>query len=182
MHSSTKFFSGHSDILGGIICTNHQNEISNSIRDYQITAGAVPSPFDCWLLNRSLATFPLRFATQCSTAFAIAMLLDNHESIEKVFYPGLPSHKNHDIATQQMTNGFGSIISILIKGGKTEALNFAGKLTIFKHATSLGGVESLVEHRRSVEGDYPISPDNLMRLSIGIEHLDDLKNDLLQAL
>ena len=182
MHSSTKFFSGHSDILGGIVCTNHQNEISNNIRDYQITAGAVPSPFDCWLLNRSLATFPLRFATQCSTAFAIAMILENHPSIEKVFYPGLPSHKNHDIATQQMTNGFGGIISVLIKGGKTEALNFASKLNIFKHATSLGGVESLVEHRRSVEGDHPISPDNLIRISIGIEHVDDLKNDLLQAL
>ena len=182
MHSSTKFFSGHSDILGGIVCTNHQNEISNSIRDYQITAGAVPSPFDCWLLNRSLATFPLRFATQCSTAFAIAMLLENHSSVEKVFYPGLPSHKNYDIALQQMTNGFGSIISIQIRGGRTEALNFASKLNIFKHATSLGGVESLVEHRRSVEGDHPISPDNLIRISIGIEHLDDLKNDLLQAL
>ena len=182
MHSYTKFFSGHSDILGGIVCTNHQNEISNSIRDYQITAGAVPSPFDCWLLNRSLATFPLRFATQCSTAFAIAMLLEKHPSIEKVFYPGLPSHKNYDIALQQMTNGFGSIISIQIKGGRTEALNFASKLNIFKHATSLGGVESLVEHRRSVEGDHPISPDNLIRISIGIEHLDDLKNDLLQAL
>ena len=182
MHSSTKFFSGHSDILGGIVCTNHQNEMSNSIRDYQITAGAVPSPFDCWLLNRSLATFPLRFVTQCSTAFDIAVWLDTHTAIEKVFYPGLPSHKNHAVALQQMTNGFGSIISILVKGGKAEAMQFASKLIIFKHATSLGGVESLVEHRRSVEGDNPISPDNLIRISIGIEHIDDLKNDLLQAL
>ena len=182
MHSSTKFFSGHSDILGGIVCTNHQNEMSNNIRDYQITAGAVPSPFDCWLLNRSLATFPLRFVTQCSTAFDIAVWLDTHTAIEKVFYPGLPSHKNHAVALQQMTNGFGSIISILVKGGKAEAMQFASKLIIFKHATSLGGVESLVEHRRSVEGDNPISPDNLIRISIGIEHIDDLKNDLLQAL
>ena len=182
MHSSTKFFSGHSDILGGIVCTNHQNEMSNSIRDYQITAGAVPSPFDCWLLNRSLATFPLRFVTQCNTAFDIAVWLDTHTAIEKVFYPGLPSHKNHAVALQQMTNGFGSIISILVKGGKAEAMQFASKLLIFKHATSLGGVESLVEHRRSVEGDNPISPDNLIRISIGIEHIDDLKNDLLQAL
>lgn len=182
MHSSTKFFSGHSDILGGIVCTNHQNEMSNSIRDYQITAGAVPSPFDCWLLNRSLATFPLRFVTQCSTAFDIAVWLDTHTAIEKVFYPGLPSHKNHAVALQQMTNGFGSIISILVKGGKAEAMQFASKLNVFKHATSLGGVESLVEHRRSVEGDNPISPDNLIRISIGIEHIDDLKNDLLQAL
>jgi cystathionine gamma-synthase len=161
MHSSTKFFSGHSDILGGIICTNHNNDISNNIRAYQQTAGAVASPFDCWLLNRSLATFPLRFGMQCSNAFTIANFLDTHPQIERVFYPGLPSHTNHAIAKQQMTNGFGSIISILVKGGKQAALNFAGNLLIFKHATSLGGVESLVEHRRSAEGNHPISPDNL---------------------
>jgi cystathionine gamma-synthase len=182
MHSSTKFFSGHSDILGGIICTNHNNDISNNIRAYQQTAGAVPSPFDCWLLNRSLATFPLRFSMQCSNAFAIAAFLHTHPQIEKVFYPGLPTHINHTIAKQQMTNGFGSIISILVKGGKKEALNFASKLLIFKHATSLGGVESLVEHRRSAEGNHPISPDNLIRISIGVEFIEDLKNDLIQAL
>jgi cystathionine gamma-synthase len=182
MHSSTKFFSGHSDILGGIICTNHNNDISNNIRAYQQTAGAVPSPFDCWLLNRSLATFPLRFGMQCNNAFTIAAFLNTHPQIEKVFYPGLPSHTNHTIAKQQMTNGFGSIISILVKGGKKEALNFASKLLIFKHATSLGGVESLVEHRRSAEGNHPISPDNLLRISIGIEFVEDLKNDLIQAL
>jgi cystathionine gamma-synthase len=182
MHSSTKFFSGHSDILGGIICTNHNNDISNNIREYQKTAGAVPSPFDCWLLNRSLATFPLRFGMQCSNALAIAHFLNTHPQIEKVFYPGLPSHTNHAIAKQQMKNGFGSIISILVKGGKQEALNFASKLLIFKHATSLGGVESLVEHRRSAEGNHPISPDNLIRISIGIEFVEDLKNDLTQAL
>lgn len=182
MHSSTKFFSGHSDILGGIICTNHNNDISNNIRAYQQTAGAVPSPFDCWLLNRSLATFPLRFAMQSSNAFAIAHFLNTHAKIEKVFYPGLASHTNHAIAAQQMTNGFGSIISILVKGDKQDALNFASKLLIFKHATSLGGVESLVEHRRSAEGNHPISPDNLIRISIGIEFVEDLINDLSQAL
>jgi cystathionine gamma-synthase len=182
MHSSTKFFSGHSDILGGIICTNHNNDISNNIREYQKTAGAVPSPFDCWLLNRSLATFPLRVGMQCANAFAIANFLNTHPNIEKVFYPGLPSHTNHFIAKQQMKNGFGSIISILVKGGKQEALNFASKLSIFKHATSLGGVESLVEHRRSVEGEHPISPDNLLRISIGVEFVEDLKNDINKAL
>ena len=182
MHSSTKFFSGHSDILGGIICTNHNNDISNNIREYQKTAGAVPSPFDCWLLNRSLATFPLRFALQCSNAMALAVFLNTHPTIEKVFYPGLPTHINHAIATQQMTNGFGSIISILVKGDKQDALNVASKLLIFKHATSVGGVESLVEHRRSAEGNHPISPDNLLRISVGIEFIEDLKNDLAQAL
>jgi cystathionine gamma-synthase len=182
MHSSTKFFSGHSDILGGIICTNHSNDVSNNIREYQKTAGAVPSPFDCWLLNRSLATLPLRVTMQCSNAFTIANFLNTHPKIEKVFYPGLPSHTNHAIAKQQMTNGFGSIISILVKGSKQDALNFAIKLLIFKHATSLGGVESLVEHRRSAEGSHTVSPDNLLRISIGIEYVEDLKNDIAQAL
>lgn len=182
MHSSTKFFSGHSDILGGVILTNHDNELSNRIKDYQRTAGAVPSPFDCWLLNRSLATFPIRFSLQCANASAIATFLNSHTNIEKVFYPGLPSHPNHDIAKRQMKNGFGSVVSVLVKGGKTESMRFAGQLSIFKHATSLGGVESLVEHRRSVEGDHPVSPDNLIRISIGIEYADDLIADLDQAL
>jgi cystathionine gamma-synthase len=182
MHSSTKFFSGHSDILGGIICTNHTNELSNNIRDYQKTAGAVPAPFDCWLLNRSLTTFPLRFSMQCSNAFAIAEFLNTHPKIEKVYYPGLTSHLNHEVAKRQMENGFGSIISVLVKGGKQAAINFASNLLIFKHATSLGGVESLVEHRRSAEGNHPVSPENLIRISIGIEFVEDLKKDIEQAL
>jgi cystathionine gamma-synthase len=182
MYSSTKFFSGHSDILGGVIMTNHENELSMRIRDYQQSAGAVPSPFDCWLLNRSLATFPLRFSLQCANAAAIADFLAAHKNVEKVFYPGLSTHPNHEIAKRQMKNGFGSIVSVLVKGGKAEALQFASRLSIFKHATSLGGVESLVEHRRSVEGDHPVSPDTLIRISIGIEYVDDLIADLQQAL
>jgi cystathionine gamma-synthase len=182
MYSSTKFFSGHSDILGGVIMTNHKNELSARIRDYQQTAGAVPAPFDCWLLNRSLATFPLRFSAQCTNAATIANFLVSHNKIEKVFYPGLASHHNHDVAKRQMKNGFGSVVSVLVKGEKKEALKFASKLTIFKHATSLGGVESLVEHRRSVEGEHPVSPDNLIRISVGIEYIDDLIADLDQAL
>jgi cystathionine gamma-synthase len=182
MYSTTKFFSGHSDILGGVVMTNLDNEVSNNIRDYQKTAGAVPSPFDCWLLNRSLSTFTLRFNLQCANAEVIANYLMTHARIEKVFYPGLASHHNHDIAKRQMKNGFGSIVSILVKGGKPEAMHFANRLSIFKHATSLGGVESLVEHRRSVEGDQPISPDNLIRISVGIEFVDDLIADIDQAL
>ena len=182
MHSSTKFFSGHSDILGGVVCTNHTNETANNIREYQATAGAVPSPFDCWLLNRSLATFPLRLAAQCNNAAAMAAFLETHPGIEKVFYPGLASHPNHAIAKQQMTNGFGSIISILVKGDLQQTLKVAGKLSVFKHATSLGGVESLVEHRRSAEGKHPISPENLLRISIGIENVNDLIEDFTTAL
>ena len=182
MHSSTKFFSGHSDILGGVVCTNHNNETANNIREYQATAGAVPSPFDCWLLNRSLATFPMRLAAQCKNAVTIAAFLEQHNNIEKVFYPGLETHPNHKIAKKQMTNGFGSIISILVKGSLQETLNVAGKLSIFKHATSLGGVESLVEHRRSAEGKHPVSPENLLRISIGIENVEDLIEDFKTAL
>lgn len=182
MYSSTKFFSGHSDILGGVLTTNHDDELSNRIREYQKTAGAVPSPFDCWLLNRSLSTLPLRFPVQCANAAALASYLDAHPKIKKVFYPGLTSHENHTIAKQQMQGGFGSIVSVLIDGNEQQTFEFAGKLNLFKHATSLGGVESLVEHRRSVEGNNPISPSNLIRISVGIEHIEDLVNDIKQAL
>ena len=182
MYSSTKFFSGHSDILGGVVLTNKEDETSNTIRAYQKIAGAVPAPFDCWLLNRSLATFPLRFKAQCENADKIANYLVKHPKIDKVFYPGLSTHENHHVAVQQMQNGFGSIVSILVKGNQQNALEFASRLNIFKHATSLGGVESLVEHRRSVEGEHPVSPENLLRLSIGIEFVDDLMADLEQAL
>lgn len=182
MYSSTKFFSGHSDLLGGVLTTNHDDELSLRIREYQKTAGAVPSPFDCWLLSRSLSTLPLRFAVQCANAAALATYLDGHPKIKKVFYPGLTSHENHVIAKQQMHNGFGSIVSVLIDGNEQLTFDFAGKLNLFKHATSLGGVESLVEHRRSVEGNNPISPENLIRISVGIEHIEDLISDIKQAL
>ncbi len=182
MYSSTKFFSGHSDILGGVLTTNREDAISLRIREYQKVAGAVPSPFDCWLLNRSLSTLPLRFTVQCANAAALADFLEGHDRIKKVFYPGLASHENHHIAKKQMQNGYGSIISILVDGNQPQAFEFAGKLNLFKHATSLGGVESLVEHRRSVEGDHPISPENLIRISVGIEHIDDLIADIKQAL
>jgi len=182
MHSSTKYLGGHSDILGGVVIVKDVSEISNNIRDYQKSAGAVPSPFDCWLLNRSLSTFPLRFKVQCSNAAQIAEYLSGHSKIQKVFYPGLPSHTNHHIAKEQMKNGFGAIVSVLVGDSKEDALQFAGRLRIFQHATSLGGVESLLEHRRSAEGAHPLSPDNLLRISVGIEHIDDLLMDIEQAL
>lgn len=182
MHSSTKFFSGHSDILSGVIIAKEKNEQAGLLREFQKTAGAVPSPFDCWLLNRSLATFPLRLPVQCSNAMKLAEYLITHDKIEKVFYPGLPSDPYHAMATKQMKNGFGAILSVLIKGGKEEAIIFASRLKIFKHATSLGGVESLLEHRRTAEGGHPVSPDNLLRLSVGVEHIDDLLADVKQAL
>jgi cystathionine gamma-synthase len=182
MHSSTKFFSGHSDILGGVVLAKVKNETTNLIRAYQQTAGAVPSPFDCWLLNRSIATFGIRVPIQNSNANQIASYLNPHPKIEKVYYPGLATHKNHDIAASQMIGGFGSILSVLVKGDEKAALKLASSFNLIKHATSLGGVESLVEHRRSVEGDNPISPNNLLRFSIGIEHISDLINDIENGL
>jgi cystathionine gamma-synthase len=181
-HSSTKFFGGHSDVLGGCIIVKKKNELAAKIREYQVIGGAVPSPFDCWLLNRSLSTLSLRLERQIKNAAAIADFLKSQSPVEKVYYPGLTDHPNHEIAKRQMNGQFGSMISIGIKGGEKQALAFAGSMKIFKHATSLGGVESLIEHRRSAEGNAPRSPENLLRLSIGIEYLPDLIEDLQSGL
>ena len=181
-HSSTKFFGGHSDVLGGCIIVKEKNELARQIREFQITGGAVPSPFDCWLLNRSLATLSIRLERQVKNAAAIALYLKDHPKVEKIFYPGFTDHPNHEVAKRQMHGQYGSMMSILVKGGKSQALKFAGSMKYFKHATSLGGIESLVEHRRSGEGEAPRSPDNLIRLSIGIEYIDDLIDDLKNGL
>jgi cystathionine gamma-synthase len=177
-HSSTKFFGGHSDVLGGCIIANKKNDLTAKIREYQTVGGAVPSPFDCWLLNRSLSTLSLRLERQTKNASAIAAFLKTQTKVEQVYYPGLPDHPNHEIAKSQMNGQFGSMMSIGMQGGEKQALRFAGSMKIFKHATSLGGVESLIEHRRSAEGNSPKSPANLLRLSIGIEYVDDLIDDL----
>jgi cystathionine gamma-synthase len=182
IHSSTKYFGGHSDVLGGCVVVKEKNEITERLREFQTIGGVVPSPFDCWLLYRSIATLPIRVNLQSQSAAAIAEVLNKHPKIEKVFYPGLASHVNHEVAARQMKGSFGAMLSVLIKGGEIGAMTFAGKLKVFKHATSLGGVESLVEHRLSAEGENAKSPDNLMRISVGIENVEDLINDLKQAL
>ena len=152
------------------------------LREFQTIGGVVPSPFDCWLLFRSLSTLSIRVKTQSENAAAIAKMLNSHHNIERVFYPGIESHPNHNVAAKQMNGSFGGMLSVLVKGGEAEALKFTSKLQLFKHATSLGGVESLVEHRLSVEGDNAKSPPNLIRISVGIEHVDDLIDDLKVAL
>jgi len=182
IHSSTKYFGGHSDVIGGCVVVKEKNEASQKIREYQMIGGAVPSPFDCWLLDRSIATLPLRMAAQTKNASLIADYLNTHPKIERVYYPGLTSHVNHLVAKKQMKGVYGGMLSVLVKGGRKEAMDFANNLSIFKHATSLGGVESLIEHRQSVEGVHAKSPDNLLRISIGIEHIDDLLNDIKKAL
>ncbi|HEY5690671.1 MAG TPA: aminotransferase class I/II-fold pyridoxal phosphate-dependent enzyme, partial [Cyclobacteriaceae bacterium] len=182
IHSSTKYFGGHSDILGGCVVVKEQNDLATRLREFQTIGGVVPSPFDCWLLFRSMTTLSIRVRTQSENAEVIATLLSGHPGIEKVFYPGLTSHPNHEVAARQMKGCYGAMLSILVKGGEKEALNFANRLKLFKHATSLGGVESLVEHRLSVEGEHAKSPPNLIRISVGIEHIEDLTADLNQAL
>jgi cystathionine gamma-synthase len=177
-HSSTKFFGGHSDVLGGCIIINKKNELAKRIREYQTVGGSVPSPFDCWLLNRSLSTLSLRLERQIRNADAIARFLKTQAKIEAVYYPGLEDHPHHDVAKKQMNGLFGSMISISVSGGEAAAIQLASGMKLFKHATSLGGVESLIEHRRSAEGTAPRSPASLLRLSIGIEYLDDLLEDL----
>jgi len=181
MHSSTKYFGGHSDVMGGAVVTRDRGGVSEKLRDYQATAGSVPSGFDCWLLRRSLTTLSCRVRAQTDTAERLAKFLQRHERVEKVFYPGLESHRNHAIARKQMS-GFGAMLSFCVEGGREEAFAVAGRLQLLIRATSLGGVESLIEHRASIEGPHSVTPQNLLRVSVGLEHADDLMADLDQAL
>lgn len=182
LHSTTKYLGGHSDVLGGALIFKAADTRYEFIRTFQRTGGAVPSPFDCWLLCRSLATFALRMPVHAHNAMQLALFLSQEPAIELVMYPGLPSDPQHEIAKKQMKGGFGGMLSILVKGGRETALGICSGLKIFKHATSLGGVESLIEHRRSIEGESSPSPDHLLRISVGIEHIDDLIADFRQCL
>ncbi len=182
MHSTTKYLGGHSDVLGGIVVGREGLGVLANIRDYQGTAGGVPSPFECWLLLRSLPTLPYRVRAQSATAMAVAAFLDSHRKVEKVYYPGLASHPGHAVAARQMRDGFGGMMSVQVPGGAAEAMAVAARVRLFTRATSLGGVESLIEHRASMEGPHSRTPPNLLRLSIGLEHAADLIADLEQAL
>ena len=181
MHSTTKYLGGHSDLLGGAVIVRAQDAFYDRMHRVQTVGGAVPSPFDCWLLARSIRSLPYRMRGHCENARAVASFLAAHPRIERVNYPGLPDHPGHAIAARQMSD-FGGMLSIQVRGDAADALALTGRLRLFIRATSLGGVESLVEHRKSVEGPQSPTPDNLLRLSIGLEHPDDLIADLAQAL
>lgn len=181
MHSSTKYFGGHSDVMGGAVVARDRGGLSDQLRDYQATAGNVPSPFDCWLVRRSLTTLSCRVHAQTHTAAQLAHFLQRHGGVERVFYPGLESHPGHELARKQMS-GFGAMLSFCVRGGRDEAFAVAARTKLFTRATSLGGVESLIEHRASVEGPHTVTPDNLLRVSVGLENLDDLIKDLDEAL
>ena len=180
VHSTTKYFGGHSDVTGGVVVVRDEG-LAQAMTNLQVLGGAVPSPFDCWLIRRSIATLPCRFRAQSDNARAVAEFLATSPAVEQVFYPGLATHAEHALAVRQMRI-FGAIVSFCVPGGAREALAVAARLELFTRATSLGGIESLVEHRASIEGPTTRTPQNLLRLSIGLEHIEDLVADLQQAL
>ncbi len=180
-HSTTKYIGGHSDVIGGALITRHPNYLFERARQSQKYGGSVPSPFDCWLTLRGLDTFPYRVRAQSENAMQVARFLQAHAAVETVHYPGLPEHPGHAIASRQMS-AFGGMLSFLVRGGRDTAMGVVARCKLFIRATSLGGAHSLVEHRASVEGPTSKTPQNLIRLSIGLEHVDDLTADLAQAL
>lgn len=181
LHSVTKYIGGHSDLLIGAVIAKSDSPMLANLRTWQHNKGAVPSPFDCWLALRGVQTLAPRMMVHCSNAMEIARFLDEHPNVEAVHYPGLAHHPGHDIAARQMSS-FGGMLSFQVKGGQREAMDVTAKLRFFTRATSLGGTHSLIEHRASVEGDLTTAPPNLLRVSIGIENVEDLKEDLMQAL
>ncbi len=181
-HSATKYLNGHSDLTAGILVTRETDERWQEIKFIRKHVGGVLGAFESWLLLRGMRTLSIRFERASSNALKIAQNFEGHSSLEAVLYPGLKSHPGHEIAQRQMTNGFGGMLSLCVKGGATEAKAVATKLDLFISATSLGGVESLVEHRASVEGPLSQVQPNLLRLSVGIEDVDDLIADIEQAL
>jgi cystathionine gamma-synthase len=181
LHSTTKYFGGHCDVLGGIVVAKTDDEFFQRVRKIQYSGGAVPSPFDCWLVLRGMRTLPWRMRAHSENASKVADFLAQHPQVERVHYPGLSSHPEYALATQQMSM-YGGMLSCEIKGGRDKAMSVAAGTKIFTRATSLGGVESLIEHRASIEGPGTTSPEGLLRLSIGLENADDLIEDLDQAL
>jgi cystathionine gamma-synthase len=181
MHATTKYLAGHSDVLGGALVVREKDEFFERMQFVQRNEGAVPSPFDCWLTMRGIRTLPYRMRGHCENAAMLATFLNTHPKVEKVYYPGLESHPNHEVAKKQMTS-FGAMMSFQIKGGEAEAMKVAANLKLITRATSLGGVESLIEHRASIEGPDSKTPKNLLRFSVGLEHVDDLIEDMEQAL
>jgi cystathionine gamma-synthase len=182
MHSATKALNGHSDVVAGAVVTREVDDAWQRIRYQRAGGGAVLGPFEAWLLLRGMRTLHLRARASAASALALAEALRGHPRVEQVLYPGLSTHPGHAIAQAQMQGGFGGLLSVCLAGGEAAAVGFTARLKVFKRATSLGSVESLAEHRASVEGPQSLCPRNLVRLSVGIEALDDLCADLLQAL
>ncbi len=184
MYSTTKYFGGHSDSLSGalIVGDNAPKPFVDNLANIQNLSGAVPSAFDCWLITRGIKTMKLRVMQQVQNAKKLAAFLHQHHKVKMVHFPDLATHPQHQVAKIQTPNGSGAMLSIQVGENQQQALAVIAKLQLFTAATSLGGVESLVEHRKSVEGPASLTPDNLIRISVGIEHIDDLINDWMNAL
>ena len=182
MHSATKYLNGHSDLTAGTVTTRTDNEHWQRVRAVRAQIGGTLGSFESWLLVRGLRTLYLRVRAASVAALRIAEHFDGHPLVAEVLYPGLPSSQGHEVAKRQMTDGFGGMLSIRTAGGEAAAIAVAANTTLWKRATSLGGVESLIEHRASVEGAGSPVPLDLLRLSAGIENVDDLIADLEQAL
>ena len=181
VHASTKYLGGHTDVLGGAVVVRERGPWLDRLRLLQTAGGAVPSPFDCWLVLRGIRTLPCRVRAQSANALAVATFLATHPRVEAVHYPGLASHPGHDVARRQMSM-FGGMLSLQVRGDADAAMAVAAKVRLFTRATSFGGTESLLEHRASIEGPGTTTPANLLRVSIGLEHPDDLIEDLAQSL
>ncbi|MGB5709174.1 MAG: PLP-dependent aspartate aminotransferase family protein [Arenicellales bacterium] len=181
-HSATKYLNGHSDVLAGMLVTAKKDVMWERIRQHRLLAGSTLGSLEAFLLMRGMRTLFVRVHKQCENAMALAQFLEAHHAVEKVHYPGLASDPGHQVACRQMSGGFGGMLSILVSGDRQYAIATACKAKVFKRATSLGGVESVLEHRKTSEGDLTNTPENLIRISVGIEHVDDLLGDLKQML
>ena len=181
VHSTTKYLGGHGDVTGGVVVSAVDGPMFQEIRAIQKDGGAVPSPFDCWLTLRGIRTLPYRMRAHSENAFKVASFLHGHPEVLEVFYPGLADHVGHEIARRQMSM-FGGMLSFRVRGGREAAFRVAGNTTLFTRATSLGSYESLIEHRASIEGPNSSTPDDLLRVSVGLENADDLIADLDLAL
>jgi cystathionine gamma-synthase len=182
MHSCTKYLNGHSDVVAGALVAARQDAFWERLVALRTGNGAILGPFEAWLLQRGMRTLHLRVERACRSAEIIAAYFKGHRHVAAVLYPGLADHPGHAVAARQMTGGFGGMLSIRVAGGETAAIAAAARVAVWKRATSLGGVESLIEHRASIEGAGSPAPPDLLRLSVGIEHAQDLIDDLDQAL
>jgi cystathionine gamma-synthase len=182
MHSATKYLNGHSDVIAGSVTAGAPHDLWQRIKSVRTQGGAVLGPFEAWLLLRGMRTLYVRVAAQSRSAQRIAEHFAGHPGVEAVLYPGLPGFPGHEVAARQMRGGFGGMLSLRVKGGAPGALAFIGKLQLWKRATSLGGVESLIEHRASIEGPQSTTAADLLRMSVGLEDAGDLILDLEQAL
>jgi cystathionine gamma-synthase len=182
MHSATKYLNGHSDVLAGALCFARDNELAARARKIRQSHGLILHPLEAFLLTRGLRTLDLRVRAASDNAMELASRLSNHAAVSSVLYPGLPHHLGHDVARRQMKGGFGGMLSIRVRGGAEAAVATAARVRVWKRATSLGGVESLIEHRASIEGAGSPCPPDLLRLSAGVEDVEDLWRDIDDAL